>query len=496
MKKILSCLAALLLLSSCNFAPKYSRPSAPVSTAFKEQPTPAAEPVAWTQAHPQDDAIRPKWWELYGEASLNGLEEQVQVSNQTLAADEAAYREARALVTEARAALFPTVSTSPSYSAFRTSANVRGGTVAAGTGAAGGTSSVGSTSGSRGQIYTLPLEATYEVDLWGRVRNTVAVNASNAQASAADLANARLSLQAQVAQDYFQIRALDEEKRILDAAAASYRRNLNIALNLFQNGIDSEEDVAQAQAQLDGAIADASDLGISRAQFEHALAVLVGRAPADFSLAPAVKFSAQPPPVPVALPSQLLERRPDIAGAERRVAAANAQIVVARAAYFPTLGLSATGGFESSHFSNWLTWPSRFWSLGPQAAETLLDFGLRRGQNAQARAAYDAAVADYRQAVLSAFQSVEDNLAALRILATEAGQRTTAANSSQHYLDLSLARFKLGIDSYLNVSSAETAYLANEESAVQIQLRRMLASVSLVMAMGGGWDVSQLPAHP
>jgi len=489
MKKILPCLAAILLLSSCNLAPKYSRPSAPVPAGFKEGP-----PVVWKKAQPRDAAIRPKWWELYGDPTLNGLEEQVQVSNQTIAADEAAYREARALVAEARSALFPTVTTSPSYSTFRSSATVSGGTVAGGTGSTAGSGSVvSSSSGRTGQLYTLPVEATYEPDLWGRIRNTVAVNADNAQASAGDLANARLSIQAQLAEDYFQIRAADQERRVLDAAVEAYRRNLEVTLNLLHNGIDSDEDVAQAQAQLDGAIADASDLGISRAQFEHAIAVLLGQAPANFSLPSAATFSAEPPPVPVALPSQLLERRPDIAAAERLVAAANAQIGVARAAYFPDLTLSATAGLESSHFSQWLTWPSRFWSLGPQLSETLLDFGERRGENEAAHAAYDQAVANYRQAVLSAFQSVEDNLAALRILATEATQRQTAASSSQRYLDLSLTRFKLGIDSYLNVSTAQTAYLTNAESAVQIQLRQMLASVTLVMAMGGGWQVADLP---
>jgi NodT family efflux transporter outer membrane factor (OMF) lipoprotein len=491
MKRILPWFATIALLTSCNLAPKYSRPSAPTSPAFKEGGPPGrGESVRWEKAQPRDDAIRAKWWQLYGDPVLDDLEEQVLVSNQTLKADEAAYREARALVVEARSALFPTVTTSPSYTAYRSSKTLQGSAPGNGGGASGG--GAGMTSGGSGQIYSLPVEASYEPDLWGQIRNTVAVNADNAQASAGDLASARLSIQSQLAQDYFQVQALDEERRILDATVATYRHDLTLTLRLFHDGIDSNEDVAQAQAQLDTAIAQATDLGTSRAQYEHAIAVLAGKAPANFSLATA-KFSAVPPSVPVALPSQLLERRPDIAAAERRVAAANAQIGVVRAAYFPALTLSATAGFESSHFSQWLTWPSLFWSLGPQLSETLLDFGYRRGQNEQARAAYDQAVANYRQTVLSAFQAVEDNLANLRILTTETEQRKTAVNSSQFYVDLAMTRFQAGIDSYLNVSTAQTAYLTNEENAVLTQLQLMQASVALVMAMGGGWAASDLP---
>jgi NodT family efflux transporter outer membrane factor (OMF) lipoprotein len=487
MKKILPWFAAIALLTSCNLAPEYSRPSAPTSSAFKEGGAAVTgESVRWEKAQPHDDAIRAKWWQLYGDPFLDDLEEEVLVSNQTLKADEAAYREARALVVEARSALFPTVSTSPSYTAYRSSKTL------AESASGNGGSAAGTASGGSGAIFSLPVEASYEPDLWGQIRNTVAVSADTAQASAGDLASARLSIQSQLAQDYFEVRALDEERRILDATAAAYRQDLNLTLKLFHDGIDSNEDVAQAQAQLDTAIAQATDLGTSRAQFEHAIAVLEGKAPANFSLAVA-KFSAVPPPVPVALPSRLLERRPDIAAAERRVAAANAQIGVVRAAYFPALTLSATGGFESSHFSQWLTWPSLFWSLGPQLSETLIDFGYRRGQNEQARAAYDQTVANYRQTVLSAFQAVEDSMANLRILMTETEQRKTAVNSSKFYVDLSMTRFKAGIDSYLNVSTAQTAYLTNQENAVLTQLQLMQASVALVMAMGGGWEASYLP---
>jgi NodT family efflux transporter outer membrane factor (OMF) lipoprotein len=486
MKKLLPWFAATALLSSCNFAPKYSPPTVATPAAFKEDAA-AGATVRWEEAQPRDDAARTKWWRLYQDPVLDDLEEQVLVSNQTLKADEAAYRQARALVVEARSAYYPTVSTAPSYTAFRSSQTLGG----SGASAAGG-AAAGPSSGGRGQTYSLPVEASYEPDLWGAIRNNVAMNADNAQASAGDLASARLSIQSQLAQDYFQLRALDEERRILNETAGAFRQDLALTRELFRDGIDSNEDVAQAQAQLDTEVAQATDLETSRAQFEHAIAVLTGKAPANFSLAFA-SFAAAPPPVPVALPSQLLERRPDIAAAERLVAAANAEIGVTRAAYFPALTLSATGGFESSHFSQWLTWPSRFWSLGPQLSETILDFGLRRGQNEHARAAYDQAVANYRQTVLAAFETVEDNLAALRILATEAEQRKTAMKSSQQSVDLATTRFRAGIDSYLNVSTAQTAYLANEESAIQTQLQLMQASVSLVTAMGGGWEASDLP---
>jgi len=513
-KRFLPWLAPVALLAACNLAPHYAVPSTPAPAAFKEDhPANANEQAAWAQAHPSDSADRAKWWLVYNDPVLSGLEDQVAVSNQTLKADEAAFREARALVVEARAALFPTLGVSPSYTTFRSSSNVRGAAVSTGatstttsggtttTGTTGTTSSgsTGSTSsaasasaGQTGQIFSLPLEATYEVDLWGRIRNTVAADAYTAQASAGDLANARLSLQAQLAEDYFQLRATDEEQKLQDATIAAYREDLRIAQNLFRNGIDSDEDVAQAQSQLDTTVAAAADLGVARAQYEHAIAVLVGKAPAELSIAPTA-FTVVVMPLPLVVPSQLLERRPDIAAAERRVAAANAQIGVARAAYYPTLDLSATGGFESSHLGSLLSWPSRFWSLGPELSETLLDFGMRRGENESAWAAYDAAVATYRQTVLTAFQAVEDNLASLRILASEVQLRRTAAASTHRYLGLSQTRFQAGIDSYLNIATAQTADLTNQNSLVQAQLQEQLASVSLLMATGGGWEQADLP---
>jgi NodT family efflux transporter outer membrane factor (OMF) lipoprotein len=346
----------------------------------------------------------------------------------------------------------------------------------------------------RGSVnnYSLPIDLSYTVDLWHRIRNTIAADAFQAQASAADVATALLSTQAELAQDYFEIRSLDTQRAILQDTLENYRRALDLTLTRFNTGIDSEEDVAQARTQLDTATAQATDLGVSRAQFEHAIAVLMGKPPAGFSLEVA-PFVPKPPPVPLAVPAELLERRPDIASAERRVAAANAQIGIARAAYFPSLTLSATAGLESSSFTQWFTWPSRFWSVGPQLAGTIFDMGARRALNEEAQAAYDATVANYRQTVLTTFQAVEDNLAALRILSEEVVQQHTAVNSAGQFLDLSLTRYKTGVDSYLNVITAQTAVLTNRETEVQIQLRQMTASVSLVMALGGGWDASQLP---
>lgn len=518
---IFGALALALLWSACNPAPKYAKPPAPTPAAFKEAlPDQYKEAAGWKLAQPSDDKIRGKWWEMYGDRQLNALEEQVQISNQTILQDEANFRNARALVVSARASLFPTLTASASYTNSRFSQTAKTSSVvpsAAGANAATGTATsttsttgtgststttTGSTSTTTGvagfgttgvvNTYSLPLDLSYTVDLWHRLRNTVAANAYSAQASAGDLQTALLSTQAELAQDYFEVRALDAQRVVLRDTLENYRRSLQLTQTLFNVGLSSDQDVAQAQTQLDTATAQETDLGVSRAQYEHAIAVLIGKPASSFSLEVA-PFVPKPPEVPVALPSKLLERRPDIAAAERRVAAANAQIGVARAAYYPNLTLNATGGFETSQFLEWFNWPSRFWSLGPQMAETLLDFGARRAATEQAQASYDAAVATYRQTVLTSFQAVEDNLAALRILSDEVGQEHAAVNSANRNLDLSLTRYKAGVDSYLNVITAQNTVLTNRETEVQIQLRQMTASVQLIMALGGGWDVSQLP---
>jgi NodT family efflux transporter outer membrane factor (OMF) lipoprotein len=494
----------LLVLSACNPGPKYAKPPAQTPTAFKEAaPQQFKEGQGWKIAQPDDDKIRGKWWEMYNDPQLNALEEQVRISNQTIAGAEANYRAAQAVVVSARSALFPIVTSSPSYTNSRFSQTARttavvptaGGTSSSSSSGSGASSSaLGVAGGSSGIIntFSLPINFAYTADLWHRIRNTVAANTFQAQASAADLATALLSTQATLAEDYFEVRALDAERTILRDTLENYRESLDLTMTLYKTGIDSEEDVAQAKTQLDTTAAQATDLGVSRSQYEHAIAMLIGKPPAEFTL-PVAPFVPKPPPVPVAVPSALLERRPDIAAAERQVAAANANIGVARAAYYPNLSLSATAGYETAHFIQWFDWPSRFWSLGPQLTETLFDAGARRAQNEQAQASYDAAVANYRQTVLTSFQAVEDNLAALRILFQEVAEQQTAVNSSSRYLDLAMTRYKAGVDSYLNVITAQTSLLQNRETEVQIQLRQMTASVSLIMALGGGWENSDLP---
>ncbi len=448
------------------------------------------EGTGWKIAQPGDDKIRGNWWELYNDSQLNALEEQVQISNYSIAAAEANFRVARSLVVSARAALFPTVGAAPSYTNSRLSQTARTTSVVGSSTGGGTTTSSGSSS--LLNTFSLPFDVSYTIDFWHRIRNTIAANAYQAQASAADVRTALLSTQSELAQDYFQVRALDAQRVILRDTVANYRQALDLTMTRFQGGIASDEDVSQAQTQLDTAIAQETDLGVARANFEHALAVLIGKPPASFSL-PVAPFTPNPPPVPLALPSELLERRPDIAAAERQVAAANAQIGVARAAYYPNLTLSATGGFETSHFTEWFNWPSRFWSVGPTLAQTLWEGGARRALNEQAQASYDATVANYRQTSLAAFQAVEDNLSALRILSQEIGEEHTAVNSANHFLELSLTRYRGGVDSYLNVITAQNAVLTNRETELQIQLRQMTASVSLIIALGGGWDNTQLP---
>lgn len=464
-------LFALGFTPGCNLAPKYARPVVATPAAFKEAPAAAGPEVAWAPARPRDLAPRGRWWEIYQDPQLNALETQVRISNQTIAAAEAGFRAARAAALAARSALFPVISTAPSVNRVRSSSNW----------------TAGGNAGSTVNEYSLPVDATYEIDLWHRVGNSAKASALAAQASEADLATALLSTQAELARDYFALRALDAQQRILDGTVASYRDALQAIQALVRSGLDSDKDAARAQNQLDTAIAQDTDLQASRALYEHAIAVLVGQAPAGFSL-PAAPLVAPPPEVPAGLPSDLLERRPDIAAAERRVAAANAGIGLARTAYFPSLVLGASGGWEATHAAEWFEWPSRFWSIGPELGATLFDWGARRAVNEEARAAFDQAAANYRQTVLSAFEAVEDNLAALRVLNQESAEEHAAVESSGHVLQLAQTRYRLGIDSYLDVATAQTGLLASQETEVQIQLRRMTASVSLVVALGGGWN--------
>jgi NodT family efflux transporter outer membrane factor (OMF) lipoprotein len=471
-------LVGLILLKGCDKAPKYVTPPVQTPADYKEvTPVSFKETDDWKLAKPKDDVIRGKWWEMFGDQQLNALEEQVNISNQNIALAEANFRVARALVKEARSQYFPTVVTSPSMSITQQSGKL-------------GQSAFSSQGVFRN--YSIPFAASWEPDLWGRVKNTVKANSFEAQATAGDLENVRLTVQSELAFDYFQLRALDAQKQLLDSTVAAFQKALELTQVLYQTGIDSDEDVSLAETQLNTAQAQATDIGILRAQLEHAIALLTGQPASTFSIA-YVPLKAEPPEIPVGLPSRLLERRPDIAAAERRVAEANAEIGVARAAFFPSLTLSGSAGFESSMIASLLSWPAHFFSVGPTLAQTLFDKGNRKAIAEQARATYDGTVASYRQTVLTGFQEVEDNLAALRILSREREQQEAAVESSARTLSLETERYKAGIDSYLNVITAQTTLLTNQRTALTLQMEQMTASVQLITALGGGWNASQLP---
>ena len=473
-------LIGLFLFKTCDKAPKYEKPSVATPPAYKEiAPETFKETNDWKFAHPNDGVIRGKWWEMFNDSQLNSLEDQLKGANQNIALADANFRAARALVKESRSQYFPTVTTSPSIIVSRQSAASTHSNVSP---------------GRQSVNYTLPFDASWEPDFWGRIRNTVVASASEAQATAADLQNVRLSVEAELAFDYYQLRSLDAEKRLLDSTTAAYQQQLELTRVRFQTGIASDEDVAQAETQLETTQAQATDLGIARAQFEHAIALLTGQPASTFSL-PIAPLDTRPPTVPVGLPSQLLERRPDIAAAERRVAEANAEIGVTKAAFYPSLTLGGTAGFESTSIASWFTWPARFFSLGPTLTQTLFDKGRRRAATEVALAQYDGTVAGYRQTVLTAFQEVEDNLAALRILSRELDEQNAAVGSAQRVLTLSTDRYKSGIDSYLNVITAQTTLLTNQRTAVNLQMQQMTASVELIKALGGGWNALQLPTQ-
>ena len=467
-----ACLLGVGLLCACTVGPDYVRPGVEAPAAYKEQGTAMQ---TWKLARPADGTSRGKWWEIFNDPELNALEEQVNISNQNLIAAEAQFRQARALVRFARAGYFPTATGGASVIRSRQSATLGQRPVA------------------QGPLtdYTLPLDLSWELDVWGRVRRTVEANEASAQASAADLEAVRLALQAELVSDYFELRGLDAERQLLENTISAYQRALEVTTNRYNAGVVSKADVAQAETQLKMTQAQAIDLGVQRAQLEHAIALLVNKPPSEFSLRLA-PLTAVPPPVPVGVPSALLERRPDIAAAERLVAAANAQIGVAEAAYFPTITLSAAAGFETTRLADWFIWPSRFWSLGSTVAATLFDGGARKALSDQAVAAYDQTVATYRGTVLTAFQEVEDNLAALRILAEEAGVQEGAVKAAQHSVELTKNRYLAGVVSYLDVVTAQTVALSNQRSAVDIARRRMTASVLLVKALGGGWSAADL----
>jgi NodT family efflux transporter outer membrane factor (OMF) lipoprotein len=461
---------AMMLLGGCTVGPKYVRPTVPTAPTdtYKEE-------AGWKAAQPGDQLLRGNWWEIFRDPQLNALQAELTVSNQELKVANARFVEARAIVHFNRASEFPTISTAPSIESLRDSVN---------------TPYIPSTK-STGE-FVLPFDLSYELDVWGRVRRTVSASREEAQATAGDLATVNLSLHAELAFDYFELRSADAQKQLLDDTVASYRDALQLTMNRFEGGAAPKSDVAQAQTQLDTTLVQDTDVAVQRAQFEHAIAVLLGKPPAALDLRPS-PLNLTPPDISTGLPSQLLERRPDIASAERRVAEANDQVGIARAAFFPTITLGAAAGLEGDSITNWFTWPSRFWAVGPSAAETLFDAGRRQATSQAARANYDATVASYRDSTLSAFQQVEDNLAALRILRQEAQQQSEATASAQESLQLFTNRYIGGADPYLQVLTAQTIALENERNDVDILRRRMDASVLLIKALGGGWTTSELP---
>lgn len=466
--RVIAGAVTLALTAGCMVGPNYVRPSAPSAPAFKE----AGD---WKPAQPNDAVSRGKWWEIFGDAKLNALADQVDLSNQNVQFAEARLRQAEALVEQSRSGLWPTLALSGSATRSR-APNIAGSTT--------NTSAVVN-------IYNLPLTATWAPDLWGSVRRTIEGNIANAQTSAANVANARLLAQSQLAINYFNLRVLDERRKLLDSTVAVYQKSLELTRNRYNAGVAARVELVLAEQQLKSTQAQSIDVGVQRAQVEHAIAILIGKAPAELSIPPE-NIALAIPVVPPGVPSQLLERRPDIAAAERQMAAANAQIGVAQAAYFPTLTLSASGGFRSNLVPDWLTVPHRFWSVGPTLAETLFDGGARRAVSKQAQAAYDANVATYRQTVLTAIQQVEDNLAALRILEQEAATQAEAVAAARLSTELTLNQYKAGTVNYLSVVVVQAAQLNNEATAVNLTGQRLVAAVTLVQALGGGWSTTQL----
>jgi NodT family efflux transporter outer membrane factor (OMF) lipoprotein len=465
-----------VLLVSCTVGPKYAKPTVPMAPAYSEQPPRQyEESQGWRTAAPSDAMLKGKWWEIFDESELNALEEQVGPANPTLKIAEANYRQARANVQFQRSFRFPTVSVGASITDNKLSANIPTGL-----------------QGLQYGSFTLPISASYDADLWGRIRKSVVAAREQTQASAADLENVKLELQTELASYYFTIRGLDSQKRLLDDTVVAYQKAYDLTNNRYIGGVAAKVEVSQAKTQLNQTQAEEIDLGVQRAQLEHAIAVLTGRPPEGFHVAVA-ELKDTLPVIPVGVPSQLLERRPDIAASERQVAAANQQIGIAKAAFYPDLVIAAEGGLQAGSFVNWFTWPSRFWSVGPQLAQTIFDAGRRRSQVEISQAAYDATVASYRQTSLTAFQEVEDNLSNLRILEREIAKQHEATQAAENSQELAMNRYKGGLVTYLEVITAQSIALSNERTEVNLMQRRMDASVQLVRALGGGWDTSKLP---
>jgi NodT family efflux transporter outer membrane factor (OMF) lipoprotein len=479
--------ALLVMLAGCVVGPKYHAPAPPApAPVYKESPAQFKETEGWTVAQPADAKLRGKWWEIFNDAELNALEEQLDINNQNIKQFFENFMEARAVVREARAQYYPTLSAVPSVAHSRASANVGSSNS--------GSSGTGTTSTPQLQstLYSLPLEASWEPDLWGKIRNTVHQAQYAAQVSAADLENERLTEQASLAEYFFEIRGQDELQKIFDDTVAADQKAYDLTRALYEAGITDQISVVEAETTLRSAQAGATNVGIARAQYEHAIAVLIGKSASDFSI-PVKPMTVAPPPIPVGVPSELLERRPDVAAAERTMAEANASIGIAYAAYYPNLTLTGSAGFESSAFHDLLAWPSRFWSVGASIPETIFDAGLRRATVQQYVATYNADLASYRQTVLTALQQVEDSLAEVRILSKQIRQEQQAVESAQSFVKLEQARYDAGVDPYIDVLTAQTIVLSDQQALNALQVQQMTSAVALIEALGGGWDRSQLP---
>jgi len=481
---IITSITSLILVQGCQVGPRYIAPSMTAPAAYKETaPQQSSDGTVWMQATPQDATLRGKWWELYQEPELNDLEERLNVSNQNIAQSFQNFMAARAQVKQARASYYPTVSLDPSYTRARTSSN-----------ASGQSGTTANATNLNSNSFSLPLDVSWEPDVWGKIRNTVREYANAAQASAADLANERLSEQANLAQYYFELRGQDGLIDLYQESIVAYQKNLDLTKIRSETGVDSEQSVAQAELSLKSAVASATNLRIARAQYEHAIALLVGESASSFSM-PKRALTTKVPTIPIGVPSQILQRRPDIASAERKMAEANALIGVETAAYYPSFSIGGDVGLQSTKIGSLFTWPSRYFSVGPSASQTLFDGGLRRGLLNQYKAQYEADEAAYRQTVLTAFQQVEDYIASDRWLGEQSGEQQDVVVAAQRYYDLANVRYKTGVDTYLNVFTAEASLLGDQQTAISLHVQQMTSSVQLIEALGGGWDTTQLPTE-
>jgi NodT family efflux transporter outer membrane factor (OMF) lipoprotein len=490
----------LAFLTGCVVGPKYHPPTPPTVSAktYKESTVNFQDTEGWKVANPQEAMLRGKWWEIFNDPQLNALEEQLNISNQNIKISFENLMEARAVIREAHAQLWPTVTTNPSFQRSHASGNLRNtfntnAPSSSGTGASTTQSGQATSSGQTTSVWSFPVDVAWVPDFWGKIRNEVREAQYAAQVSAADLENERLTEQASLAEFYFELRGQDALEKILNDTVAADQKALDITQAAYNAGIDPYISVVEAQTTLESAQSQAINVGVARAQYEHAIAVLVGKVASDFSL-PLQPELRMPPPIPVGLPSELLQRRPDIAAAERTLAEANATIGIGYGAFFPNVTLSAAGGIESSTFKNWFTWPSRFWSIGPSISQTIFNAGLYRAELNQYSATYNADLASYRQTVLTAFQQVEDYLAAVRIYSQQITKQQAAVAHAQQFLNLELGRYQTGIDPYVNVLTAQTTLLTNQQTLATIQVEQMTSSVALIESLGGGWDRSQLPA--